>query len=111
MQPRISLRFIRATCCVIVFFLVLKTISPPLASVARMERSVIRVLVRGDAAPDFASLHPGYLLCHSFLLGAQNDFTSSSKRSPDGAQRNPGSRARGCSPGFRFASSGLLAVS
>jgi hypothetical protein len=30
-----------------------------------------------------------------------------SKRSPDGAQRNPGFRRQGCSPGFRFAPSGL----
>src|SRR5439155_16382056 len=49
--------------------------SPDAASVGRMEPSgptrsgrpderlrAIRGLVRGDAAPDFASLHPGYLL-------------------------------------------------
>jgi len=49
--------------------------SPDAASVARMEPTgparsgrpderlrAIRGLVRGDAAPDFASLHPGYLL-------------------------------------------------
>jgi hypothetical protein len=28
-------------------------------AVARMERSVIRILI-GEAAPEFASLHPGY---------------------------------------------------
>jgi hypothetical protein len=29
---------------------------------ARMERSVIRGPTLGNAIPDFASLHPGYLL-------------------------------------------------
>jgi len=32
-----------------------------------MERSAIRGLARGNAAPDFASLHPGYLLKHGFF--------------------------------------------
>jgi hypothetical protein len=37
-----------------------------------MERSAIRDLAREDAAPDFASLHPGYLLRLSYANSTEN---------------------------------------
>src|SRR5882762_4988396 len=43
----------------------------PSASVARIERSAIGFLARNRTAPDFASLHPGYLLDFVLLVRGQ----------------------------------------
>src|SRR5210317_1340767 len=85
--------------------------------VARMERSGIRDMVRpGTLIPDSgaARLHPGYAQAAEMsndlyakgwafsLLKFRGSRLRIDRRSPDGAQRNPGyGAARNLNPGFR----------
>src|SRR6266436_3920095 len=50
------------------------------ASVARMERSAIRVFAGRDATPDFAALHPGYGSTTTALLRLYGSRRSRHKR-------------------------------